>query len=130
MQSQIHYQGSHQEYDVICEKNVQIKMSDGCNMATDIYFPAIEGRIIEDKFPIILERTPYNKSLPNTVLNGKYFARRGYIVAFQDVRGRYESEGEWYPFAKEAPDGFETVEWLGSQKWSNGKVGTLSLIHI
>ncbi len=125
MQSQIHYQGSHQEYDVICEKNVQIKMSDGCNMATDIYFPAIEGRIIEDKFPIILERTPYNKSLPNTVLNGKYFARRGYIVAFQDVRGRYESEGEWYPFAKEAPDGFETVEWLGSQKWSNGKVGTI-----
>ena len=125
MQSQIRYQGSHQEYDVICKKNVQIKMSDDCNMATDIYFPALGGQIIEGRFPIILERTPYNKSLPNMVLNGKYFARRGYIVAFQDVRGRYESEGEWYPFAKEAPDGFETVEWLGSQKWSNGKVGTI-----
>ena len=60
MQSQIRYEGSHQEYDVICKKNVQIEMSDGCNMATDIYFPALGGQIIEDRFPIILERSPYN----------------------------------------------------------------------
>ena len=43
----------------------------------------------------------------------------------QDVRGRFSSEGEWYPFDKEAPDGYDTVEWLGAQKWSDGKVGTM-----
>ena len=58
-------------------------------------------------------------------MNGQYFARRGYVCAVQDVRGRFASEGEWYAFAKEAPDGYDTVQWLGGQPWSDGQVGTM-----
>ena len=119
------YEGSHQEYDVMCGSNVMVSTRDGVGLATDIYCPAISGSRAEGKFPVILERTPYNKASPGNVSKAKYFARRGYICAIQDVRGRFESEGEWYAFAKEAPDGYDTVEWLGAQPWSNGKVGTM-----
>jgi putative CocE/NonD family hydrolase len=90
-------------------------MRDGIRLATDLYFPAMAGRPVTGPFPVILERTPYNKASATNVRNGLYFARRGYICAIQDVRGRFESEGEWYPFAKEAPDGYDTVEWLAAQ---------------
>ena len=119
------YEGSHQQYDVIGESNVVMTTRDGVRLATDIYFPADGGRRADGIFPVILERTPYDKASPRSVTNGKYFARRGYICAIQDVRGRYQSEGDWYPFAKEAPDGYDAVEWLGAQPWSNGKVGTM-----
>ncbi|MEE2885730.1 MAG: CocE/NonD family hydrolase [Chloroflexota bacterium] len=119
------YQGSTQEFDVICEPNTSITMRDGVRLSTDIYFPAFHGTKAKGRFPVILERTPYDNSSPSAVTNAKYFARRGYITAIQDVRGRFESEGEWYAFAKEAPDGFDTIEWLGIQSWSNGLVGTM-----
>ena len=119
------YQGSHQEYGSICKQNIMVPMRDGIKLATDIYFPATDGRRAEGRFPVLLERTPYNKGSPGTGGTAKYFARRGYVCAFQDVRGRFASEGEWYPFAKEAPDGHDTVKWLGDQDWSNGKVGTM-----
>ena len=119
------YQGSHQEYGVIFDSDVMISTRDGIRLATDIYFPATDGRRAEGKFPVILERTPYEKASPAGVTKGKYFARRGYICIIQDVRGRFQSEGEWYPFATEAPDGYDTVEWLGTQTWSSGKVGTM-----
>ena len=119
------YQGSHQEYGVTCERNVMVRMRDGVKLATDIYFPALDGKVAGSSFPVLLERTPYNKASPSIVTAGKYFARRGYVCAFQDVRGRFASDGDWYPFAKEAPDGHDTVEWLGTQEWSSGKVGTM-----
>ncbi len=119
------YSGSHQEYNVLCDQDVMIAARDGTGLATDIYFPAGNRRLADGRFPVILERTPYNKRSPVNVTNGKYFARRGYICAIQDVRGRFASEGEWYAFAKEAPDGYDTVEWLGTQEWSDGRVGTM-----
>jgi putative CocE/NonD family hydrolase len=119
------YEGSHQQYDVLSDPNVMIPMRDGIRLATDLYFPAAGGRRPEGSFPVILERTPYGKTSPRNVLKAKYFARRGYVCAFQDVRGRFQSEGEWYAFAREAPDGYDTVEWLGTQTWSTGKVGTM-----
>jgi putative CocE/NonD family hydrolase len=119
------YEGSHQQYDALIDSNVMIPMRDGVRLATDLYFPALDDRRAEGKFPVILERTPYGKGSSRNVLKGKYFARRGYVCAIQDVRGRFDSEGEWYPFAKEAHDGYDTVEWLGNQKWSTGKVGTM-----
>ena len=119
------YEGSHQQYGVHCESNVMVPMRDGVSLATDIYFPAANGKPAEGQFPIILERTPYDKASAKNVQNGQYFARRGYVCAYQDVRGRFMSEGEWYAFAKEAPDGFDTVGWLGTQDWSNGSVGTM-----
>ena len=119
------YQGSHQQYGVICDRNVMVPMRDGVRLATDIYFPAIDGSQTDGTFPVIVERTPYDKASPTNVTNGKYFARRGYVCAIQDVRGRFQSEGDWYPFAKEAPDGYDTVEWLATQPWTDGSVGTM-----
>ena len=119
------YQGSHQQYDAICQSNVMVPMRDGVRLATDIYLPALDGQPASGKFPVILERTPYDKAGSGNVTNGTYYARRGYVCAIQDVRGRFVSEGEWYPFAKEAPDGYDTVEWLAAQEWSDGQVGTM-----
>ena len=119
------YRGSHQQYDAICQSNVMIPMRDGVCLATDIYLPALGGHPVAEKFPVILERTPYDKAAAGNVTNGAYFARRGYVCAIQDVRGRFASDGEWYPFAKEAPDGYDTVEWLAAQEWSDGQVGTM-----
>ena len=119
------YEGSHQQYDVICRSNVMIPMRDGVHLATDIYVPAVRETTVSGKFPTILERTPYDKAAAGNVTNGTYFARRGYVCVIQDVRGRFASEGEWYPFAKEAPDGYDTVEWLAAQEWSDGQVGTM-----
>ncbi len=119
------YEGSHQEYDVMVDKDVMLSMRDGTRLATDIYFPSNNRTRSTGEFPVILERTPYNKSMPGQVTKAKFFARRGYVCVIQDVRGRLASEGEWYPFAKEAPDGYDTVEWLGTQPWCNGNVGTM-----
>lgn len=119
------YTGSHQQYGVVRQSNVMLPMRDGVHLATDLYFPALDGAPASGRFPVILERTPYDKTAPGNAANGAYFARRGYVCAIQDVRGRFASEGEWYPFAREAPDGYDTVEWLAAQSWSDGQVGTM-----
>jgi len=119
------YQGSPQLYGSVIQRNVRIPMRDGISLATDLYVPAMHGAAVNGRFPVILERTPYDKHRPDLVVNGHYFARRGYVCAVQDVRGRFASDGEWYAFAKEAPDGYDTVEWLGTQPWSDGRVGTM-----
>ena len=119
------YEGSPIAYDVAYEKNIRVPMRDGVRLAADIYYPALGDAPADGEFPVILERTPYDKAAPRMVHNGKYLARRGYICIYQDVRGRFESEGQWYPFANEAPDGYDTVEWIAAQPWSNGKIGTM-----
>ena len=78
------------------------------------------------KFPGLLMRTPYDKgesasrSWTIDVIRG---AQRGYAMVIQDVRGRFSSDGEFYPFINEARDGYDSVEWVASQPWCNGKVG-------
>jgi len=91
-------------------------MRDGTILYADIYRPNEEGR-----FPVLLQRTPYNKS--GEVEFGYKAAAGGYVVIVQDVRGRYTSEGEWYPFKHESQDGYDTVEWAATLPYSNGKVG-------
>lgn len=118
-------EGSHFQYDVSIERNVMISARDGTQLATDLYFPAVGGQRASGSFPLILERTPYRKKNTYYLRKGCWYARLGYVMAIQDVRGRGESAGEWYPFAEEAEDGFDTVEWLGTQPWSTGKVGTI-----
>ncbi|MBI3733432.1 MAG: CocE/NonD family hydrolase [Chloroflexi bacterium] len=119
------YSGSPQLYTSTVERGVMLPMRDGVRLATDVYRPALDGQAVAGQFPVILERTPYDKGRADLVANGQYFARRGYVCVIQDVRGRFNSEGEWYAFAKEAPDGYDTVEWLARQPWSGGQIGTV-----
>ncbi len=104
------------EYAVVFQGNVPVKMRDGVTLHADIYRPRAEG-----KFPVLLQRTPYNKDGER----GFAFraAARGYVVIVQDVRGRYTSEGEWYTFKHEPNDGYDTVEWAAALSYSDGKVG-------
>ena len=109
--------------DVYERHEVMATTRDGVKLACDIYMPARNGEFIGGAWPAILERTPYDKR--ERIARGRYFARNGYVFVVQDVRGRFKSEGEWYAFAHEAPDGYDTVEWIASQPWCNGKVGTV-----
>ena len=121
-------EGSAQSYDAIVERQVMVPLRDGVNLATTIYRPALRGAPAPGRFPVILERTPYDRQLLYFHLTGQFFARHGYVVAYQDVRGRGESEGEFhylYHPATEAEDGYDTVEWLASQQWCDGQVGTI-----
>jgi uncharacterized protein len=118
-------QGSHFQYDVVVERNVKVPARDGVELATDLYFPALNRTQVAGRFPVILERTPYLKRSTRYFRKGSFYARHGYVMAVQDVRGRGASRGTWYPFAEEAEDGYDAVEWLAAQPWANGKVGTL-----
>jgi len=113
------------EYDLAIMKDAMVNMRDGVRLATDVYRPAREGGIIEGKFPTIFERTPYNKEQTGMVEKAEYFVKRGYNFVAQDCRGRFKSEGEFYGYANEPPDGYDAVEWIAEQKWSDGKVGTM-----
>jgi uncharacterized protein len=110
-------------YDVAATKNIMVAMRDGVKLATDTYCPARNGRPVEDKFPALLVRTPYNKE--RGAATAGYFVPRGYVVVFQDVRGRYKSEGRWHPIRDDPNDGFDTAKWIGTQPWSDGSIGTM-----
>lgn len=98
------------------ERGVTMKTRDGVTLRADIYRPGADG-----SYPVLLQRTPYDKN--NAADFALQAAARGYIVVVQDVRGRYTSDGEWYPFKHEVEDGYDTVEWAASLPGSNGTVG-------
>ena len=100
---------------VTVETNVRVKMRDGISLVADIYRPKADGPL-----PVLLTRTPYNRKDPST---GIFLASNGYVVIMQDTRGRFDSEGEFYPFRHEAADGYDTIEWAASLPDTNGKVG-------
>ena len=109
------------------ERDVMVPLRDGVRLATDLHFPP--GWSEDDEpLPVVLARTPYDKLAQDEMAAG--CARHGYIFASQDVRGRYQSEGEFYPFAHEAPDGYDAVEWLAEQPWCNGKIGTIGQSYV
>ncbi len=109
------------EYQVIREPSVMVPMRDGVHLATDVVRPDAPGR-----FPVIINRGPYGKNsyLDNPDHTIWFFPRNGYVLLSQDVRGRFESEGEYNPLFQEPHDGYDTVEWAARQPWSNGRVAT------
>jgi len=109
-----------QNYAVITQNGVPMKTRDGVTLYSDIYRPRADGT-----FPVILMRTPYDKSVSWAVGPAYQIATHGYVVVVQDVRGRYTSEGEWYPFRHESNDGYDAVEWAAALPSSNGKVGMI-----
>jgi putative CocE/NonD family hydrolase len=113
--------GSRDQVEATIDLNVPIKMRDGLVTRADVYRPRKEGR-----HPVLLQRTPYDKGIggfANLTMRPIRAVSRGYAVVIQDVRGRWNSEGRFDPFRQEIDDGYDSVEWCGTQPWSNGKVG-------
>ena len=116
-------------FQVHSQRHVMVPMRDGVNLAADVHRPARDGQPVEGSFPVLLHRTPYNKSAEVRVLEASFFTTRGYVTVVQDCRGRYSSEGGFSKYVDEGPDGYDTLEWLAGQPWCNGKVGTYGLSY-
>jgi hypothetical protein len=107
-----------------------------------VYRPARGGKAVAERFPVILERTPYGRNVtyfrditatnltPKTRAEvAEYYVRHGYVVIFQDCRGCHDSEGKFVKYLKEGDDGFDTCAWIRAQPWCNGRIGTMGLSY-
>jgi putative CocE/NonD family hydrolase len=102
------------------EREVRIPMPDGVHLAASVYLP--RG---DEKRATVLVRLPYGRLEYGEALNtAEYFARRGYAVVVEDLRGTSGSGGEFVPYAHGATDGAATLDWIAAQPWSNGRVGS------
>lgn len=111
---------------------VRVPMRDGVHLAADVYLPPLpapngspDGSLDVDRWPIILTRTPYLKSNERMLETARHCTNHGYAVVAMDVRGRGDSEGNFVPYVNDGPDGYDAIEWLAAQPWSNGAVGTI-----
>jgi putative CocE/NonD family hydrolase len=109
---------------------VPTPMRDGMKLVSDMWIPEGNG-----PFPTILVRTPYERTMelipsgrPPEV--GEYFARHGYVWMIQDTRGRGDSEGSFHFFRDDGPDGYDAIEWIAKQPWSNGRVCTMGVSYL
>jgi uncharacterized protein len=105
---------------VLLERGVACRLSDGVTLISDHYYPPQPG-----PHPTLLMRQPYGRDIASTVTyaHPAWFAGHGYNVVIQDVRGRGDSGGDFYPFRHEARDGAETIAWLWTRPESNGSLG-------
>lgn len=97
-------------------KNQPVELSDGIILKADVYLPDSTN-----SYPVILMRTPYGKFQREK--DGRMWAGKNYVAVIQDTRGKWESEGEFYPFFNELNDGLETIDWIEDQEWCNGEIG-------
>ena len=102
------------------ERGVRARMRDGVELVSDHYYPSAPG-----PQPTLLMRQPYGRDIASTVVYAHpvWFARHGYNVVIQDVRGRGDSEGDFYPFRHDGADGADTIAWLRARPESNGRFG-------
>ena len=108
--------------------DMRMPMRDGVELSADVWMPQEAGR-----YPAIIMRTPYLKTdseVERAVEWGQYFASRGYVFLMQDVRGRGDSDGDFDFFFQEGKDGYDTVEWIAAQGWSNGRVGMMGSSYL
>ena len=128
--------------DMILESGVMVRMRDGVRLATDVYRPAKGGKALPGKFPVILERTPYGRNetsrselsmaepkAKSRAEVARFFVQRGYVVVYQDCRGRYGSEGAFVKYLSDGDDGYDCCAWLVKQPWCDGKIGTMGLSY-
>ncbi len=121
-------------YGLLIAKDVMIPMCDGVRLAADVYYPARDGAPATGRFPTILLRTSYDKAAPRYISTiAEFFTPRGYVTVQQDLRGRYGSEGRGQyrhtANANEGRDGYDTIEWIAAQPWSNGRIGMVGSSH-
>ncbi len=106
---------------LVVETDVMVRMRDGVHLACDVWRPASGGPV-----PALVQRQPYDKRVAQTYVydHPAVYARHGYAVVIEDTRGRYASEGAFYPLRLDAEDGYDTIEWCAAQPWCNGRVGS------
>src|ERR1700687_5165879 len=111
----------------VVERKVMMSMPDGVRLATDIYRPKNAGA----KVPIVFVRTPYNfnfwdiqNGVPSDMTAILAAVKRGYAYVVQNERGHFFSEGHYDILGAPRTDGYDALQWLSSQPWSSGKVGT------
>jgi putative CocE/NonD family hydrolase len=128
--------------DATIERDIMVAMRDGIRLATDVHRPARDGKPLPGSFPVLVERTPYGKNNEsvrersvrdprpmNREAVAAYFARQGYVVVIQDLRGRYRSEGRFTKYLGEAQDGCDTLAWIAGQPWCDGRIATFGLSY-
>ena len=102
------------DLETVTERDVWIPMRDGTRLLADITLPVGEG-----PWPTLLIRTPYGRDLESP---GEY-SKRGYVSVVEACRGRDGSEGVWGAWEDDKDDGYDTIDWIVNQPWSDGKVG-------
>jgi putative CocE/NonD family hydrolase len=102
----------------------RVPMRDSVTLSADVYLPDT-GDSAQQRWPIILTRTPYLKANLRMLSQGRWFAERGYAFVAEDVRGRGDSEGVFEPYVNDGRDGYNSIEWAAAQPWSTGAVGTI-----
>ncbi|MGY6695428.1 MAG: CocE/NonD family hydrolase [Roseinatronobacter sp.] len=120
-------------------RDIMVPMRDGIRLATDVFLPQDAGH---GPWPALLERTPYDKRAarvneytrdhPDVFGReelARFFTDAGFVVVFQDCRGRYGSEGRFTKYRGEAEDGFDTIEWIAAQSWCDGQVATMGMSY-
>jgi putative CocE/NonD family hydrolase len=120
---------THPTYGIVLSKNVMVPMRDGVRLAFDIYRPAVDGDFVEGRFPTIMLHTPYDKTDKRYSEIADFFVPKGYNVVLIDLRDRYCSEASGVYYHAATPhtgrDGYDICEWIGTQPWSNGRIGTV-----
>jgi putative CocE/NonD family hydrolase len=111
----------------VVERKLLIPMRDGVRLATDVYRPKNAAGPV----PIVFSKTPYNfnfwdvkNGVPADMSTALAAVKRGYAYVVQNERGHFFSEGNYDILGPPVTDGVDTLEWMKSQPWSNGKVGT------
>ena len=126
-------------YDAVLVSNAGMHARDGTWLATDVWRPARDGEPLPGPFPAVLTRTPYSRragpgrSPHGTAMawnSGEFWASHGYLGVVQDVRGRFDSEGEFVLLAGEGPDGYDAVEWAAALPSCDGNVGTMGTSYM
>ena len=115
---------------IVIERNVDVPMRDGVVLAADVYRPADD-----EPAPTLITRTPYGKGFAHYISSGNFplplkLAEEGYAVVVNDIRGRWDSGGEFVPYVHDGPDGYDTVEWAAGQPWSNGRTGVFGCSYL
>ena len=114
-------------FGIVLSKDVMVTMRDGIRLATDVYRPGRDGELVEGRYPTIVCLTPYDKTERRYTEIADFFVPHGYAVVLQDMRDRHRSEGTKEYFHSATPhtgeDGYDTIEWIAAQPWSNGRTG-------